>query len=184
MFGILDPDMRNRIHARSLTDEILSSLEIEGEKISYDSVYSSICKRLDIYLERKAKTDQYAEDVSTLVLDATGNLKYLSTARIKQWHSLLFSSMPGIKPTVIGDYRQGHVYIRKENGRESEIIYECLPAERIDAEMEKLIEFINGDNEKNPLVKSAVVSLYSSVRGWKWQDFQGNFRLFAVKRLQ
>ncbi|HCS37105.1 MAG TPA: DUF4172 domain-containing protein, partial [Sphaerochaeta sp.] len=59
LFGIIDPDMRNRMHARSLTEEVLSSLEIEGEKISYDSVYSSICKQLDIHLETRAKTDRY-----------------------------------------------------------------------------------------------------------------------------
>lgn len=61
VFNIIDPDMKNRMHARSLTDEIVSSLAIEGEKISYDSVYSSICKQLDINLETKAKTGQYQE---------------------------------------------------------------------------------------------------------------------------
>ena len=30
VLGIIDPDMRNRMHARSLTDEILSSLQWEG----------------------------------------------------------------------------------------------------------------------------------------------------------
>ena len=63
VFGIMDPDMKNRMHARALTDEIVSSLEIEGEKISYNSAYSSICKRLDIHLETKAKTDRYAVDI-------------------------------------------------------------------------------------------------------------------------
>ena len=160
VFSIIDSDMRNRMHARSLTDEIVASLEIEGEKIAYEGVYSSICKRLDIYLETKSKTDKYAVDVSKIALDATGNLENLSTARIKGWHSLLFSSMAGIKPKVIGDYRQGAVYISKGNGKEAEIIYEGLPAERVDAEMERLISFINGENEEKPLVKSAVASFW------------------------
>lgn len=158
--NIIDPDMKNRMHARSLTDEILSSFEIEGEEISYDSVYSSICRRLDVHLETKAKTDQYAENIATIVLDATGNLKKLSTARIKQWHSLLFSSMAKIKPKHIGAYRLFPVYISKGHGRDPEIIYEGLPAQRIGAEMEKLIGFINGDNEKKSLVKSAIASLW------------------------
>ncbi len=101
VFGIIDTDTRDRMHARSLSDEILASLEIEGENISYDSVYSSICKRLDVSLETKAKTDRYAEDISSLVLDATGNLEEFSTVRIKSWHSLLFSSMAGIKLGVL-----------------------------------------------------------------------------------
>ncbi|MGE0075876.1 MAG: Fic family protein [Sphaerochaetaceae bacterium] len=158
LFGIIDPDMRNRMHARSLTEEVLSSLEIEGETISYDSVYSSICKRLDIHLETRAKTDRYAEDISRIALDATGNLEEMSTARIKRWHSLLFSAMAGIKPRGIGCYRQGPVYIGKGNGKNPEIIYEGIPAQRVDAEMERLVVFINGENEKSPLVKSAIVS--------------------------
>jgi len=160
VFDIIDPDLRNRMHAHAVTDEILASLEIEGEKISYDSVYSSICRRLDIYLETKSKTDQYAENISKIALDATENLEELSTKRIMQWHSLLFSSTDGIKPKHIGDYRKDPVYIRKGNGREPEIIYEGLPAQRIDAEMEKLIEFVNGENERKPLVKSAIVSMW------------------------
>ncbi len=160
MFGIIDPDMRNRMHARSLTDEILSSLEIEGEKISYDSVYSSICKRLDIHLEKKGKSDRYAESISTIVLDATGYLEELSTPRIKRWHSLLFSTMAGIKPKSIGEFRQKTVYISRGNGQDAEIIYGGLPVERIDREMERLIEFINEENEKKPLVKSAIAALW------------------------
>lgn len=160
IFNIIDPDMRDRMHARSLTDEILSSLAIEGEKISYDSVYSSICKRLAIHLETKAKNDRYAESISNIVLDATGNLEELSTARIKEWHSLLFTSMAGIKPKTIGEYRQGPVYISKGNGKEAEIIYEGLPAKRIDGEIERLIGFINGENEKKPLIKSAIASFW------------------------
>lgn len=160
VFSIIDPDIRNRMHARSLSDEILASLEIEGENISYDSVYSSICKRLDVNLVTKAKTDQYAEDISSLVLDATGNLEEFSSERVERWHSLLFSSMAGIKPKNIGEYRKGPVYFSKGNGRDPEIIYEGLPADRIGTEMERLISFINAENEKRPLIKSAIASLW------------------------
>lgn len=160
VFSIIDPDMRAKVHARSLTDEMLSSLAIESEKISYAHVYASICKHLDIKLETKATSDQYAESIATLALDATGNLEELSIERIIGWHSLLFSSMAGIKPKNIGSYRKGPVYISKGNGKNTEIIYEGLPAERIESEMERLIGFINGENEEKPLVKSAIVALW------------------------
>ena len=38
VFTLIDPDMGQRMHARSLTDEMLSSFEMEGEKISYASL--------------------------------------------------------------------------------------------------------------------------------------------------
>jgi Fic family protein len=160
VFTLIDPDMGQRMHARSLTDEMLSSFEMEGEKISYESVYASICRRLDIHLEIKAKTDRYAEDIAKIVLDATENLQRLSTTRIKQWHSLLFSSMAGLKPDHIGEYRQGPVYITKGCGRNSEIIYEGLPPRAIEGAMEDLVDYINGAREEKPLVKSAIASCW------------------------
>lgn len=162
VFGVIDPDMGQRMHARSLTDEMLSSIEIEGEKISYESVFSSICRRLDIHLEAKAKakTNRYAENIASIVLDATGNLQPLSTARIKRWHFLLFSSMAGLKPDHIGEYRQGPVYITKGSSRNSKVIYEGLSPGNIDRAMEDLIGYINGPREEKPLVKSAIASLW------------------------
>lgn len=160
VFSIIDPDLRGRMHARALADEIHASLAIEAEKISYESVYSSICKRLDITFKTKAKHDQYAESISILVFDATGNLEPLTIDRIMEWHSLLFSSLAGRKPKHIGSYRQGPVYITNTRGRNSESIYEGLPVERISQEMEKLIEFINTENETKPLVKGAIAAFW------------------------
>lgn len=160
VFSLIDPETKERMHARSLTDEILASLEIEGEIIADEPVFSSICSRLDIHLEKKARSDRYAESVSTLVLDATGNLDVLSLERIHTWHSLLFTSMAGIKPKRIGLYRQSPVYVSRGNGIREELIYEGLPSERIQGEMERLVEFVNGENEIRPMIKSAIVSLW------------------------
>lgn len=160
VFGSLDKESRTRLHARSLTDEMVSSLGIEDEKISYGSVYSSLCKRLDVHLEEKVKIETYAKDISRIALDATGNMQELSMERIKQWHCLLFCSQAKIKPKHVGDYRQGPVFISKGSGKYRHIIYEGIPAKRINGEMEKLISFINGENEGEPLVKSAIAALW------------------------
>ncbi len=70
VFGFLDSDMRMRMHAQSLSEEIQSSLEIEGESIAYESVFSSICRKLDVHLEQSAKTrsERYAESIASLAL--------------------------------------------------------------------------------------------------------------------
>ena len=52
-FSILDEQARYRIHAKSIADEIVASLGIEDEAISFESVYSSVSKHLDIMLEVK-----------------------------------------------------------------------------------------------------------------------------------
>lgn len=65
------------------------------------------------------------------------HLEKFSSARIKNWHSLLFSSQAGIKPKNISEYRKGPVYISKANGRDPQIIYEALTADRIVSEFVK-----------------------------------------------
>jgi len=160
VFGFLDSDVRIRMHAQSLSEEIQSSLEIEGESIAYESVFSSICRKLDVHLEQSAKSDRYAESIASLALDATDNLETMTKTRIMRWHSLLFSSLAGLKPKRIGEYRDAPVYISRGNGKDSQIIYEGLSAVRIEEEMGRLVDFINEDNEQRPLVKSAIVSLW------------------------
>jgi hypothetical protein len=68
VFCLLDSDMRIRMHAQSLSVEIQSSLEIEGESIAYESVFSSICRKLDVHLEQSAKSDRYADSIASLAL--------------------------------------------------------------------------------------------------------------------
>lgn len=160
VFTLVDIKAGQRMHARSLTDEILSSLEIEGEKISYESLYSSISRRLDIKLEYKAKTDHYAEDIAKIVFDATENLQPLSANRIKEWHTLLFSAKAGLKPKHIGEYRTSPIYITKSSNLNYEVIFEGPPAKDVDQAMQDLIDYINGVQEENPLVKSAIASLW------------------------
>lgn len=116
VFGFLDSDMRIRMHAQSLSEEIQSSFEIEGESIAYESVFSSICKKLDVHLEQGAKSDRYAESIASLAFDATDNLETMTETSIMGGHSLLFSSLAGLKPKRIGEYRDAPVYINRGNG--------------------------------------------------------------------
>ncbi|NCC63585.1 MAG: hypothetical protein EOM15_02865 [Spirochaetia bacterium] len=99
-------------------------MAIEDEKISCDLVYASICERLHIRLETKAKRDYYAQSISLIVLDATENFEPLTSERIVAWHSLLFSCMAGRTPKHICSYRQGSMYITNIRGMDFEIVYE------------------------------------------------------------
>lgn len=159
IFMPMERDYLNKIQAQNLSENIVSSLAIENEKISYDSVYSSIAKKLNLELANHSN-NAYSENVSDIVLDAIHNTAALTEQRIKMWHEKLFKNLADPKPSNIGEYRKEAVYIRHISGKLDEITYEAIPFLDVPSEMNKLIYFIKNNHEYNALVKAAIASLW------------------------
>ena len=160
-FAMLSERARQMMIAESLSTETVSSSAIEGVDLQYDSVYSSIIKQLDVDMSIKAKYDRNAESVSKLIMDANRNHTPLTLDRLFDWHRLLFDGVAkGFAPKHVGAFRTGPVYVVHNTPRDTEIIYEGIPADRIGKEVESLIEFINSDEETNLLIKSALASFW------------------------
>ena len=157
-FEIAGADVMNRFYVKSISDEIVSSLQIEGEKIDYESVLSSVAKRLDIALEIKASDDVYADSVSELLLDALNNKSPLTKERLDSWNRKILSKLGGSRMETCS-YRTGPEYVVRNRGLESDVIYTAVPPERVSEEMNVLLNYINTDDERNLMVKSAVSAL-------------------------
>ncbi|MCR4677032.1 MAG: DUF4172 domain-containing protein [Sphaerochaetaceae bacterium] len=161
VFTMLSDRTRQIMIAEILSSDTVSSSSIEGVKLQYDSVYSSILKHLDVDMAIKAKHDRNAESVSSLVIDANRNHSPLTLERLMNWHCLLFDGVAkGFAPKHIGAFRSGPIYVVHSKQRETEILYEGVPAERISSEMERLIDYINSEQEPNLLIRSAVASFW------------------------
>ena len=160
VFSILDEKTRQQIHVKSIADEIVASQGIEGENISYESVFSSVSKRLDATVSEKGKTDAYADSVSSVAVDAIENRAPLTKDRIDGWNKSLFENYTGRKPKTIGDYRKGPEYILKWSGKGPEVVYTAVPFERVREEMDKFLCFVRSENETNAVIKSAIAALW------------------------
>lgn len=161
VFTMLSDRVRQITIAESLSSETVSSSSIEGVELQYDSVYSSILKQLDADLTIKAKHDRNAESVSRLIIDANRDHTPLTLDRLMNWHCLLFDGVAkGFAPKHIGAFRTGPIYVVHNTQRETEIIYEGVPSERIVSEMERLFSYINSEQEPNLLIRSAVASFW------------------------
>ncbi len=66
-------DLRNEAHLRTLTEDVVKSSEIEGEKLERDQVRSSIARRLGMDVGGLIPADRDVEGVVEMMLDATGN---------------------------------------------------------------------------------------------------------------
>ncbi len=162
IFSFLDNSARSLLTLKAIATETVKSSEIEGESISYDSVLSSVARHLDIALEIKARNDAYAQSVSMVVLDALQHDESLSMDRLLSWHKRLFQSVPpGLVPKHVGVWRTEPVYVMHHGGLgNGETLYEGVPASRVPTEVALLIAWIDGQNEKRPLIKSALASLW------------------------
>jgi Fic family protein len=93
---------------RSLTEEILKSNEIEGEKLDREQVRSSIARRLGMDIGALAPADRNVEGVVDMMLDATQKYSEpLTKARLLGWQASLFpTGYSGLNKVTIGAWRR------------------------------------------------------------------------------
>lgn len=82
---------REQATLQVLTQEVIKTSEIEGERLSLDAVRSSIARRLGLDIGALAPSDRHVDGVVDVVLDATRNFDQPLTAeRLFGWHAALF----------------------------------------------------------------------------------------------
>src|SRR6186997_3022938 len=75
----------------TLTEDVLKSSEIEGEKLDADQVRSSVARRLGIDVGGLQPSDRHVDGVVEMMLDATQHYdQLLTTDRLFGWHASLF----------------------------------------------------------------------------------------------
>src|SRR5271167_3237676 len=92
---------------QTLTEDVLKSSEIEGEKLDRNQVRSSIARRLGIDIGGLTPADRNVEGVVEMMLDATqGYNKPLTGRRLFDWHAALFpTGRSGMSKIRVGAWR-------------------------------------------------------------------------------
>lgn len=83
--------LRDQASLTTLTEDVLKTSEIEGERLDADAVRSSIARRLGVDVGALAPLDRHVEGVVEMVLDATTRSDaHLTRERLLGWHAALF----------------------------------------------------------------------------------------------
>lgn len=132
----------------TLTLDVIKSSEIEGEKLDYDQVRSSIARRLGINIAGLVATNRNVEGVVEMMLDATQNYqKPLTNKRLFGWHSALFpTGHSGMHKIEVGRYRTGKMQIVSGAMGKEKVHYEAIPANRVKEEMDKFLKWFNDNS--------------------------------------
>jgi len=150
---------------RTLTDDVLKSSEIEGEKLDADQVRSSVARRLGIDIGGLKATDRHVEGVVEMMLDATQRYdRPLTQERLFGWHASLFpTGRSGMHPITVGAWRDDGTapmqVVSGPVGRER-VHFEAPAAARLEREMRRFLEWFNGDGTTEPVLKAAQAHLW------------------------
>ncbi|MEA2073482.1 MAG: DUF4172 domain-containing protein [Campylobacterota bacterium] len=163
LIEIIDTSKEHIIAVDTFIEEIIATNAIEGELLNYESVRSSVRKRLDknFSLGEDSSTHQ-TDALTSLLIDSNHNHKELTIARLHKWHSALFaggysSLFEDIKVGEFREYDDMEV-VSGHHGREK-VHYRAILAKDIKQNIEELLEYINNSSE-NLYIKSAKAHLW------------------------
>jgi Fic family protein len=156
--------IREEAVLRTLTEDVLKSSEIEGEKLDADQVRSSVARRLGMDIGGLQPADRHVEGVVEMMLDATQHYDQpLTTERLFGWHASLFpTGRSGMHRITVGAWRDDRAaamqVVSGPVGRER-VHFEAPAAARLEEEMQRFLEGFNTDATTEPVLKAALAHL-------------------------
>jgi Fic family protein len=158
--------VRDEAVLRTLTEDVLKTSEIEGEKLDAGQVRSSLARRLGIDIGALKAADRNVEGVVEMMLDATRRYDQpLTDERLFSWHAALFpSGGSGLIRILVGAYRDDRTgpmqVVSGPVGRER-VHFQAPAAARLPEEMRRFIEWFNGNGPFiDPLLKAALAHFW------------------------
>ena len=145
-----------------LADDAIETAAIEGEILRRSSVRCSIRKRIGLPVDQEDWDDR-ADGLITMLLDARDQApKPLTTERLLSWHAALFpTGYSGLKKIRVGEYRgdEEMQIVSGPVGKET-IHYIAPPKNVLDNEMDVFLNWVNTNDEHNPLLKAGIAHLW------------------------
>jgi Fic family protein len=146
----LDFPLQQEAVLQTLTEDVVKSSEIEGERLDQSQVRSSIARRLGMNVGGVDVVDREVEGVVEMMLDATCNYDQPLTAeRLSGWHASLFpTGRSGMRKLRVGTWRDDNTgpmqVVSGPIGRER-VHFEAPAAGRLEREIRAFLHWFNED---------------------------------------
>lgn len=157
--------LRTEASLVTLTEDVVKSSEIEGERLDRDQVRSSIARRLGIDIGALTPAERDVEGVVEMMLDATQRYaEPLTAERLFGWHAALFpTGRSGMQRIIVGAWRDDRTgpmqVVSGPVGRER-VHYEAPSADRLAREMGTFVDWFNHEVSLDPVLKAGVAHLW------------------------
>ena len=146
----------------SLSLDVIKSSEIEGKPLDMAQVRSSIARRLGIQLERAVEPSRDVDGAVEMLLDACQHSDApLTRERLFGWHAALFPiGYNGMCKILVAQYRDSPMQVVSGGMGSETVHYEAPRAERVPAEMELFLDWLNKPATEDLLIKAAVAHFW------------------------
>lgn len=157
--------LRSEAVLQTLTEDVLKSNEIEGEKLDRDQVRSSIARRLGLDVGGLVAVDRHVEGVVEMMLDATGHYADpLTEERLFGWQAALFpTGRSGIARIAVGRWRDVQSdpmqVVSGPIGREK-VHYQAPEAQRVPGEMAVFLKWFNAPPPIDPVMVAGLAHFW------------------------
>jgi Fic family protein len=157
--------LRSEAHLRTLTEDVVKSSEIEGEKLDSAQVRSSIARKLGMDVGGLVPSDRNVDGVVELMVDATG--KYgasLTQERLFGWHAALFpTGRSSLTKITVGDWRNdstGPMQVVSGPIGRQKVHYQAPPANRLSREMKAFLKWFAKPGNTDGLLVAGLAHLW------------------------
>lgn len=153
-------ELRQEAVLRTLSEDVIKSNEIEGEKLDAAQVRSSIARRLGIEIGALKPADRAVEGVVEMMLDATHHYnRALTSDRLFGWHASLFpAGRSGLVRITAGAWRtdsNGPMRVVSGPIGREHAHFQAPPANRLRREMRTFLDWFNQPAKIDPVLKAA-----------------------------
>ncbi|TWT44963.1 Adenosine monophosphate-protein transferase SoFic [Phycisphaerae bacterium RAS1] len=158
------PD-RDQIVVEAMSDEAVTTSEIEGELLNRDSVQSSIRRQLGLASDHR-RVQPAEQGISEMMVDLfRHHAKPLTERTLLSWHKMIMNGRTDLED--IGRYRTHAEPMQVVSGppHDPEIHFEAPPSARVPKEMQRFLAWFNdtGPNGSSPLpalTRAGIAHLY------------------------
>ncbi|MCP3905988.1 MAG: Fic family protein [Planctomycetes bacterium] len=161
----LDGESREQLTVESMSEEAVTTSEIEGEVLNRDSVRSSVRRQLGLQAAAHRATPAEQGVAEMMVHLYRTSAKPLGEEMLCSWHNMLMQGRRDIRE--IGAYRTHEEPMRVVSGEiyDPTVHFEAPPSSRVPSEMTTFIEWFNntsptGSETLPALTRAGIAHLY------------------------
>lgn len=147
-----------------LIQDALQTSQIEGEKLNFCSVRSSVAKQLGLEHAGLPPSTRQTESLVAMLCSATRNLQQpISQQMLCDWQAAIFAEPPIMKDITIGDLRgEAPMRVVSEKGNREIIHFEAPPKSQLKKELNAFIDWFNliQSLEIHGMVRAAISHLW------------------------
>ena len=148
----------------TLSEDIVSSSEIEGVSLDREEVRSSVARHLGLETEGLPGASHYVEGVVEVMMDAVTNANAtLTTERLFGWHSALFPmGRSGAWTIVVGDWRKSAEPMQVVSGPmgKEKVHFQAPDSSDVPGQMDRFLKWVNEEHDIDPVLKAGIAHLW------------------------